>query len=219
MNDRTEAPSVARLESLRRRGIVPYSALATRAVATAALILVLITQAPKVSTLFSELMSTLSDALSQPIEKFVLTPLLDQFVLLLVSPALAVLITTIAVGLLQTRGLFRFSAMVPFRTRARGEGVPHRLGACLSLVLSIGVAFLGAFLTFKNLAPPMLGQMNADLPELCRWLIQGAEIVPVLSLVLVLGGFGAAMTSRYLFNRRYRMSRRELESESYDDEG
>jgi len=207
VTDKTESPTVERLQTLREKGIVPYSPFVSRCAGGLLAIVVLYAflekplEAKEALIEFYDLMT-----LSEPTVSTMLEPtsiISSRVIQFLVGPILAVVIGSLVAGMFQTR--FLFLARPP---KARHTGV---IFTSLSFLLGLVAIFLLSLLAFRVMTPAILSLYSLDEDTFLKTpqqLLQG--VVPV---IIVVGGVVALLgwsISRIGFYRLYRMSKTEI---------
>lgn len=214
----SEFPSANKLESLRERGVVPYSSFTARCMSLLGVGLCAFVVFDGFRALGSQwkqigLASDLDLALRSNAELFT-----NRLTKLLLAPCIAALLFFVLSGLLQTRFMFRFAALAPdigrlwswqrFGLRAIAQRFAVALLlVCLALLLGLCLAY---FLLFD-----VLSLLNYEHRHLIDWAQSyGRSFAPVFFSVLVVAALISWLTQRYWFLWRHSMSSEEQRREA-----
>lgn len=214
MAEKTEWPSEKLLADLRDRGLVPLSPFACRCGATLGFLL-------SFWAMRSRLEHSL-DPIATAFRSGSLAPLAEALrgiALVVGVPLLVASLSGVVVGLLQTKFLFSMN-LLSVKTQRLG-----RWGAAFHAFFSsaayglVGIVLCAAcgLLALRLGWTGLLYVLNNDKLYLTRWVPSGIQLaLAPLAAVLAIGAVLAWFIARLRFMLRHRVSREELERDSYE---
>ncbi len=220
--EKTEDPTSTRLEELREKGIVTYSAFAARSAGALVVLISLLALRGRAQELLDGMRALVIENNPRSIlSGGMQTKLFSELFLILLAPALAALLGTFLAGLFQTRFLFRFGQASPSMARLN----PFSVNSVGTVFYEIGLRVLAVFLSvlfaavfLRLVVSDILGLANGSLLDLLPWLSHVVEAaLPLFVPVLAFCGFLSWLFARQRFMRVHRMTREEVMRESRDN--
>jgi type III secretion protein U len=227
--DKTEKPTAKRLRDAHKKGDVPKSKDLSSTVGTLIWLLVFSAMLTFFYQQLAELIGRSLGAVRQPFDD-VIRPLamdaLRVMFLLGAVPALAAGVLGTLVEFLQVRGVFTFEKLKPdLKHLNPAEGVKRifKVENVIELIKSIlkAVVIVGLFVVLARHYAQDLARLSVSSPSAVGqmwWRISSVFVIWVLIFFLFFS-LGDSMLQHFNFIKKMRMSRRDIQRESKDDEG